>query len=249
MIEGQELVEAPETAIKPFNEFEVRFAEIKLALKEKTYDLTTEQGIEECEADKTLIRKVEIGIEKKRKAMGAAFLKSTKDLNASAKVCHNMVHELWEVIDKPLQVMRQIALDAEIDAREKAQAEEKAAEEKREAELAARETKVAESEAKLNEANDKIKKAAEAAQAETDRVAREEKAVKDALDKQATEAAEKIQKETDAANARAADVQHRKKYNNLALEAITAKTGDPASSLRLVKSIVEGEIPNVTMNY
>lgn len=145
---GQELVEAPETEIQPFNEFEVRFAEIKAHICEKSYDLTTEQGIEEAESDKTLIRKVEIGIEKKRKSLGAGYLKATKELNASAKVCQAMVHELWEVIDKPLQVLRQIALNEAMDKMEEEKAELKRIQDEKDAELEKLRGIVAEQEAK-----------------------------------------------------------------------------------------------------
>jgi len=267
MNKGQELVEAQTTELQVFDEFEARIVELEKHIKDKSYDLATEAGIDECEADKNLLRKVEIGIEKKRKSKGASLLQATKDLNASAKVWHARVHGMWEVLDKPLQVMRQIALNAEIDAREKEQAELKAIEEKREANLKAREAIMA-----AKEAEQAIKD--NAAQAERDAAKHKEELEAAALlaaeqatrnaelkakydaDVKAKEIADKYaaqQAEQDAIDEadrkRQANGEHRKEFNNLALDAIVAVTGDPASSLRLVKAIIKGQIPNVTMLY
>lgn len=245
MNERQELVEAPTTAIQPFDEFEAEIVEFEEMNSKMEFDLATEKGIEDCESYLFLLRKVEIRIDKKRLLKGADLRKAVTDLNESAKVCRNRVHAMWEVIDKPLAVIRQAALDAAIDAKEKADAEAQAIEDKRLADLQVRENaaKAKEAELKVKEDvlnADQIAKDLEDAK----RVAAEEAIAKE----QAKELAIKNQL-AEENRKRQANVEHCKKYNNLALEAIVAITGDPASSLRLVKAIVKGEIPNVTMNY
>jgi len=285
----QVLVEAPPTEIQVFNEVKANIVDFEKMIPEMKFDFTTEKGIDDCEAVKLLVRKVEIRIEKIRKVKGADLLKATKDLNASAKVWHNRVHKMYEVLDAPLQVIRQAKLDAEIDKHDKEQAELKAAEEKREADLQAREAKMAEAETKQKEKDDAAQAVLEAAEREKEleavklQAAEEAKlqAAQDAIDavakaKQDTaDAVAEVQRvakaeaqaiaeraSQDAENAlqakiaeeqaetkRQANVEHQKEFNNLALDAIVAVTGDPASSLRLVKAIVTGKIPNVTMNY
>jgi hypothetical protein len=260
MNEGQELVEAPVTDIQPFNQYEAEIVQFEKYFDGKEYDLTTEEGIEVCEADKLLLRKVEIRIEKTRKTRGADLLKATKELNASAKVCHNRVHVMWGVVDKPLAKIRQAKLDAEIDAREKEQDEANAAEAKHIADLEAREAKLLADEAKLNEAQAAIDEKANVAQRKKDiaeaATAAAEKAVSDERARAHKEKNDRIAKDLAEKNAaddieaaRKANVEHCKEFNNLALDAIIAIIDDPATSLRLVKAIVKGEIPNVSMNY
>ena len=260
MNEGQELVEAKETAIQPFSEFEAEIVEFEEMNSEMKFDLATEKGVEECEAYLLLLRKVEIRIEKKRKAKGTDLRQAVTDLNDSAKVWHNRVHVMYDVHDEPLAKVRQAILDAAIDAKEKADAEAKAIEDKREAELKAREADMAAKEAAIKEKEDKA--------AAILRDAKHEKELEDAKLVAAQGAIEKEkvaahQRENDRVaaelteknrlegieTARKANVEHCKEFNNLALNAIIAITDDPASSLRLVKAIVQGKIPNITMNY
>jgi hypothetical protein len=289
MNEGQELVEAKTTEMQVFSEFDARIAELKEHLTNKEYNLTTEEGKDEAEKDKGLLRKVEIKIEKKRKIKGADLLKATKGLNADAKVYHNKVHDLWEIIDKPLQIIRQAELDAIMDARDAEQAELKAAEEKREAELLAREVKVNEGLAKLAEqeaeldaardaaerkeeleaaallaaeaatlqaAQDAIDAAAKAKQVLADAIAeseRKSKVAADALAKKAADLYEAKQAEKDKLaaehQARVTDLDHRRDYNSIASQAIFIHCGDVEVSEGIVRAIVKGEIPNVTLNY
>lgn len=256
MKEGQELVEAPETAIKVFDKFEAEIVEFEEVNSKMKFDLATEKGITDCTAYLLLLRKVEIRIDKTRKEKGASLRKAVTDLNANAKVWHNRVHTMYEVHDEPLAKIRQAKLDAEIDKMEKEKTELKAAEEKREADLKKREAatnaKEAELKAKENALNaDQIKKDLE----EAERIGAANAVIIE-KQRQADEASQKAEDELQAKIAadkviadRQANTEHRKNYNNLALEAITAITGDPASSLRVVKAIVKGEIPNVTMNY
>lgn len=249
MNEGQELVEAPETAIQPFDEFEAEIVEFEEMNSKMKFDLTTEKGLEDCEAYLLLLRKVEIRIDKKRLAKGTDLRKAVTDLNASAKVWHNRVHVMYDVHDEPLAKIKQANLDAAIDAKEKEDAAVKAAEELRESELKAREDAAKAKEAELKEKEDDIN-------ADANRI-KHEKEIEDAKLVAAQEAIEKEKAKVLAEKtrlegietARKANLEHCKEFNNLALDAIVAVTGDPATSLRLVKAIVKGEIPNVTMNY
>jgi hypothetical protein len=282
MNDGQVLVEAPSTEIQVFSEFDARIAELKEHLTNKEYNLTTEEGKDEAEKDKGLLRKVEIKIEKKRVAKGAPLLKATKDLNADAKVYHNKVHGLWEIIDKPLQIIRQAELDAAMDKMEAEKAAAKAIQDAKDAELEKLRAIVAKQEAdakaitdaaerkeeldaaallaaenaKLQAKQDAIDAAAKAKQDQADAVAEVERKAKveaEALLKKAAdlyEAEQAEQRKIDAGIlARQQDEDHRREFNNLALDAITAIIDDPATSLRLVKAIVSNKIPNVKMIY
>lgn len=156
------------------------------------------------------------------------------------------------------------------EAAEKARkdAEEKAAREKQEADRLQRETEErAEKERLAREQADRDRKAAEdlaAAQAkeQAERHARElkEAADKAEREKQAAIEAERQRVEeqkrldAEAAEKREQDLAHKKKINNLALDAIKEvldafkETGnDPAQAL--VEAIARGKIPNVKINY
>lgn len=245
MKDGQILVEAKETGIQPFDKFEAEIVEFEKINAEKTFDLTTEVGLCDCEDYLKKLRKVEIEIEKTRKIKGADLLKATKDLNASAKVWHARVHAMYEVIDKPLQVIRQIALNAAIDAKEKEDAAAKAIEDKRLADLEEREAEVTAKAAELKEKEDAVNATKIAQDLEEAKLT----AANNAVIAEQAKATANRQRVIDEQLAREADEEHRKKYNNLALDAIVAIIDDPATSLRLVKAIVKNKIPNVTMNY
>ena len=256
MNDGQELVDKPETAIQPFDEYEAEIVQFEKYFDNKKYDLATEEGMDLCEGDKLLLRKVEIRIDKTRKERGKSLRDAVTTLNECAKVWHNRVHAMWEVIDEPLAKIRQAKLDAEIDKHEKEQAELKAIEDKRLADLKAREDAAAAKEAELKAIEDTLNAgqhaadikeaariAAENAIAEERRIANQKE-----TDRIAAELAEK-NRLAEIERKRLADVEHQKEFNNLALDAIVAVTGDPASSLRLVKAIATGKIPNVKMIY
>ncbi len=246
---GQELVDKPETAIQVFDEYEAEIVQFEKYFDGKEYDLTTEKGIEACEGDKLLLRKVEIRIDRTRKERGKSLRDAVTELNASAKVCHNRVHAMWEVIDEPLAVIRQAELDAAIDAKEKEDAAVKAAEEQRESELKAREDAAKAKETELKEKEDAINATANAAQHEKELEDAKLVAAQKAIEKEKAKALAEKNRLEGIETARKANVAHRTEFNNLALDAIVAVTGDPASSLRLVKAIVKGEIPNVSINY
>jgi hypothetical protein len=166
MNEGQELVEAASTEIQPFNCFEAQIVAFEDTITDMTFDLTTEQGIVECEGVKKKLRKVEIEIEKVRKSKGKDLLKATKDLNESAKVWHKRVHDMYEWIDKPLQEIRQAELNAAIDAKEKEEAALKKIEDDRIADLERREAEMAAKEAEQKEKDDAAHAVQEAADRE-----------------------------------------------------------------------------------
>ncbi len=238
MNEGQELVGAPTTAIQPFVEFEAEIVEFEEMNSKMKFDLATEKGVEECESYLLLLRKVEIRIDKKRKAKGTDLRQAVTDLNASAKEWHNRVHVMYDVHDKPLAKIRQANLDAIIDAKEKADAEAKAIEDKRLADLEKREAAANAKEAELSQkqhAQD-----IEDARREAGEVAKRQ-AVRDIEDAAANAKRDK--------EAREANVKHRKDFNNAAALAIENITCDRGISVLVVTAIVKGEIPNVTMNY
>jgi hypothetical protein len=191
--EGQELVEAPTNEIQVFSEFDARISELKEHLTNKEYNLTTEEGKEEAEKDKSSLRKVEIKIEKKRVLKGAGLLKATRKLNADAKAYHSKVHGLWEIIDKPLQIIRQAELDAVMDKRDEEIADAKRIQDEKDAELEKLRGIVAKQEADAKAIED-------AAQAERDAAER-----KDELEAAALLAAEnaKLQAKQDAIDAAA----------------------------------------------
>lgn len=265
--DGQELVEAPETSMQVFDEYEQEIVQFEKYFADKKYDLTSEEGTKACEGDLLLLRKVEIRIDKTRKSRGKSLRDAVTELNASAKVCHNRVHAMYETIDAPLQVIRQKNLDEAMDKLEAEQAEIKAAEVKREAELITREAEVNAGLAKIAEADrkeeieaaallaaenatlqakqDAINAEAQAKINTANAVAAEKKRVADLYE---TEQAEQRKIAADLA-AKAANVEHQREFNNLALEALNALTDDPATSLRIVKAIVNREIPNVTLTY
>ena len=245
MKEGQELVEAPETVIQPFVEFEAEIVEFEEMNSKMKFDLTTEKGVEECEAYLLLLRKVEIRIDKKRKTKGTSLRKAVTDLNASAKIWHDRVHTMYEVHDEPLAKVRQAILDAAIDKAEAEKAEAQAIEDKRLADLQEREDAAKAKEAELKEKEDALNADQIKKDLEDAKLAAAQKAIDD---ERATVTAEN-NRLAEVEKARQANVEHCKKYNNLALDAINALIDDPATSLRLVKAIVKGEIPNVTMNY
>jgi hypothetical protein len=193
MNEGQELVEAKSTEIKPFDQYEAEIVAFEKDNAEKGFDLTDPEGRKACEAHMLLIRKVEIRIEKTRKEKGKDLLKATKDLNASAKVFHERVHKMYEVWEKPIQVLKQIELDAMMDARDAEIAAEKAIQDEKDAELEKLRGIVAKQEADAKEKED-------AAQATRDAAER-----KDELEAAALLAAEnaKLQAKQDAIDAAA----------------------------------------------
>ena len=256
MNEGQELVDTPATAIQPFVEFEAEIVEFEEMNSKMKFDLATEKGVEECESYLLLLRKVEIRIDKKRKAKGTDLRQAVTDLNASAKEWHNRVHVMYEVHDKPLAKIRLAKLDAIIDAKEKADAEAKAIEDKRLADLQEREDAANAKEAELKAKEDALnagqiakdledakRVAAEDATANAKREAEDQRIIEEGrLKAQKEQAAEETRQ-------RQANVEHRKDFNNKAVEALVEFTGSNAMAIELVKAIVKGEIPNVTMNY
>ncbi len=133
---------------------------------------------------------------------------------------------------------------------EKREAVAKAARDLFEAEKQAEADKVtAVEDAKLQAAQDAIDAAKKAEQDKLDAVAEVKRQIADEISQ---DAENKLQEQIAADIAeekRQANVEHRKEFNNLALDAINSKIDDPATSLRLVKAIVKGEIPNVTLNY
>lgn len=256
MNEGQELVEAPKTEIQPFVEFEAEIVEFEKCNAEMQFDLTTEQGKEDCEKYLLKLRKVEIAIDKKRKSKGASLRAAVTDLNASAKVWHERVHKMYEVTDKPLRIIKQAELDAAIDKMEKEKAAEKAIEDKRLADLEEREAaaKVKEAELKAKEdvinaeANQaeqakRVKEAAEAAAAEAAHAANNQRIAED-LERQ-----NEIDRAAEADRQRQNDVEHRKAFNNAAVLALDDITCNSKMSIDIVKAIVKGEIPNIKMLY
>lgn len=282
MNEGQELVEAPKAEIQPFDKFEAEIVEFEKYNAEKQFDLTTEEGKEACEKYLFKLRKVEIAIDKTRKAKGTDLRKAVTDLNASAKVWTERVHKMYEVIDKPLRIIKQAELDAAIDKMEKEKAAEKAIEDKRLADLAEREEKAAAKEAELKAKEDamnaeanKLAVAKQIEEAEKIGAANaviiaEAKAEQDKIDAIAALQAEHHQQENDrlakeitdklAANTeksrlaeierkRQANVEHRKAFNNAAVLELDDITCNSKMSIDIVKAIVKGEIPNISMNY
>ncbi len=249
MNEGQELVEAPTTEIQPFIEFEAEIVEFEEMNSKMKFDLATEKGVEECESYLLLLRKVEIRIDKKRKAKGTDLRKDVTDLNASAKEWHNRVHVMYEVHDKPLVKIRQAKLDAEIDKHEKEQARLKAEDDKRLADLEAREAAANTKEAELKTKEDAVNlEEAKQIAAEEAVAAEQADAHQRKNDEIAKELAEK-NRQAEIERLRQADVGHRKDFNRGAANALDAITGDSDISVAVVIAIVSGTIPNVTMNY
>jgi len=256
MNEGQELVEAPETAMQVFSEFEAQIVEFEEMNSKMEFDLTEEKGIKECEDYLFLLRKVEIKIDKKRKTKGADLRKAVTDLNASAKVWHNRVHTMYEVHDGPLAKLRQANLDAAMDKLEAEKAEAKAIEEKRLADLQEREDAAKAKEAELKAKEDVINAAQIAKDLEEAKRIGAANAVIIEKQRQADEAAYEAECElqdkiaADKAIAdRQANVEHRKQFNNKAVAELDKITCNSQMSIDIVKSIVKGEIPNISMNY
>lgn len=164
MKEGQELVDKPATELSVFNEYEQEIVQFEQYFADKEYDLTCEEGVKSCEGDLLLLRKVEIRIDKTRKSRGKHLRDAVTDLNASAKVCHNRVHTMYETVDAPLQVVRQAELNAAMDKMEAEKAELKAIEDKRLADLEAREAKMAAKEAEQQAKDDAAQAVRDAAE-------------------------------------------------------------------------------------
>jgi len=272
-----------------FEQFEADIVKFEQVNAELSFDVETEDGEKDCKKYLGKLRKVRNGIERLRKDTKKQYLEAGRAVDAEAKSFIGRVDDMHDIHNAPIKALEQKRLDAEIDKREKEQAELKRIEDERLADLQAREEAANAKEAALKEKEDAIKaeedkiqrdkeikeaqaKAAEdaknqakqdaidmaarverekeetAKQAELDKQAAIDAEKKRAADKYAAEQAEK-DKIAEETRKRQADVEHRKEFNNLALDAITAITGDIVSSLELVQAIIKGQIPNVTMNY
>ena len=248
------------TELTVFEQVEADIVAFEDVNAELVFDVTTAEGEKYCKEYLGKLRKVRNRIEKLRKETKKEYLDAGRAVDAEAKKYISRVESMHDMHEGPIKALEQKRLDAEIDTREKEQAELKAIEEKRIADLEAREAIMAAKEAEQKAKEDAFN--AEANQAKHDKeiedaklVAAQEAIVKEQAaahqrenDRIAAELAEN-NRLADIEDKRIADVEHCKEFNNLALDAIVAVTGDPASSLRLVKAIVKGEIPNVKMNY
>ena len=277
------------TDLVVFEQFEQDIVTFEEVNAELTFEIETEEGEKECKKYLAKLRKVRNRIEKLRKDTKKEFLDKGRAVDAEAKSFMERIDAMHDIHDAPIRALEQARLDAEIDKREKEQAELKAAEEKREADLKEREEKaqaiidqaakveaervaerqaierkeeleaaalLAAENATLKAAQDAIEAEAKAKQAVIDAVAETERKAQVEADRLAKEVSDKYaaqQAEQDTIDAgilaRQQDEDHRRQYNNLALDAINAKIDDPQTSLRLVKAIVNGEIPNISMNY
>jgi hypothetical protein len=260
MNEGQELVEVPEAEIDLFEAFSDPLTELEEKNLKVKFDITTYEGETKCKKYIEKVGKFRIGVEKLRVSLKSEFLEKGRDVDKKAKVYQSRIAAIDAVHSVPLKALEHKRLNEVLEAQEAAKAELKAADDKRLADLQEREDKAKAKEAELQVKEDAFNAAANLVKhkqevAEAGRIAAEEAVAKEKADAHqrendriAKELAEKNKLAEEEA-ARVANVEHCKKYNNLALDAINAHIDDPATSLRLVKAIVKGEIPNVTMNY
>jgi hypothetical protein len=271
MNKGQELVEAPKAGLQLFEAFIDPLEELKELSLTTKFDIETYEGETDCKKFIAKIGKFRIGVEKLRVSLKADFLEKGRTVDKEAKVYQASIAEIDAIYSVPLKKLEAKRIAEVLDAREKEQAELKAIEDKREAELKEREAKVVASEAKIKEAEDAalvVRQAAEhkeeleatallaaeeatrkAKQDTTDAialaVATENRRVADLY---ATQQAEQDAIE-EADRKRQANVEHRKKFNNIAVNALDNLTHETEISIEIVKAIVKGEIANVTMNY
>jgi hypothetical protein len=289
MNEGQELVEAKETGIKPFSVFDQELADFKEMNSKMKFDIETYEGETDCKKYLARVGKMRIGVEKLRKSTKKEFLDKGNAVDDEAKVYQAEIAAIDAVHSVPLKALENKRINEALAEQEAIKAKEREAEKARLADLEEREANMAAKEAEqqakddaaqaerdaterkeeleaaallaaetatLQAAQDAIDAEVKAKQDVLDAIAETERKAEAEADRLAKEVADKYeaqqaeQDEIDAAIlARQQDEEHRKEFNNLALDAIIAVTGDPATSLRLVKAIVKGEIPNVTMNY
>lgn len=289
MNEGQELVDAKETGIKPFSVFDQELADFKEMNSKMKFDIETYEGETDCKKYLARVGKLRIGVEKLRKSIKKEYLEKGREVDAEAKAYQEEIAAIDAVHSVPLKALEQKRINEALAEQEAEKARIRKEEEERIAELERREAVIAEKEAKAREieeaaqaeamrvqrekeiADAKVEAAEEAkrqaaqaataaaekaerdkaaAVAEVERKAKEEadRKAKEIADKYAAEQAEQARLD-EIERDRQADEEHRKNYNNLALDAIVAITGDTVSGLELVKAIVKGEVPNITMNY
>lgn len=278
MNEGQELVEAPETAIQPFSKFDAEIADFKEMNFKMKFDIETYEGETNCKKYLARVGKIRTGVEALRKSIKKEFLDKGRAVDDEAKAYQAIIAEIDAVHSVPLKALETKRLNEVLEAQEAVKAKERKEEAARIADLEEREAKMAAKEAEQDAADreEELLKARLEAAKVTKRQAEQEailakgiaeqeqvNAVLEAEQKAKAEAAAKAKEIADkyaaeqAAKdeqvaidqARAANEEHRRDFNNQAVDKLVAITGSNTMSMDIVKAIVKGEIPNITMNY
>lgn len=244
------------TGITVFKQFEADIKVLEAANIDKTFDLKTSEGLQDCRAWVKKHRKVEIEIDKLRKKTGADLLAQTKALNAEAKEITGRVSTMIAPHRASLKV-KDDAIQKEIDDLAAANAL------KAEIELDERLAYLEYGERKLKAAQDEQKAIEDAAQAVIDKAEAAEKtaattafAVEKALHDEkglriAEELAEKIkQDEIDLKEAeRVSNVKHQTNIHLAIHESILPYTKNAANADMLIAAIVAGRIANLEIVY
>ncbi|KKM63963.1 hypothetical protein LCGC14_1506130 [marine sediment metagenome] len=244
----------------------------------QSFDHTTEEGEAALRSWVHRLRGGKGDIENARKATKADILTIGKKIDAKAKELTAPLEKMITENMKPLDEIEakkraeaEAVVEAERLAEEKAEVDRLADLERREAEMAAKEAeqKAKQDEADLRELNrladiqheaDKLAAVEEAkAQAEQDakdaatKAEREKQAIIDAAAKEKAEVEAKAKALAEIERKRVEDKAHRARVEEAALMVIGRIVGADAEpveiSIRILVAIIDGDIPNVTINY
>jgi colicin import membrane protein len=276
--DGQELVEAPKIEVSLFEAWVDPIAELKELSSKQKFDITTYEGETACKKFIAKIGKMKTGVEKLRVSIKSEFLEKGRAVDKEAKEYQAIIAEIDAVHSIPLKELENKRINEALAEQEAIKAKARAEEAKRLADLEEREAKMAAKEAEQEAAERKEEllsarlEAAEVTKRQAEQAAilakgvaeqekanaileteRKAKATADALAKGITakyEAEQAEQRKIDAGIlARQQDVEHRRDYNNRASQALFIMIGNEEVSEAIVKAIVKGEVPNVTLNY
>jgi hypothetical protein len=260
MKEGQELVEVPEAAIDLFDAFSDPIAELEEKNPRVKFDITTYEGETECKKYIAQIGQLRIGVEALRKTLKKEFLDKGRAVDKDAKKKQDRIAAIDAVHSVPLKALEQKRIDEVLKAREEEKAELKRIDDERLKDLQDREDAAQAKEAELKAKEDALNAETNAVQMAKDLKEAERVGAANAViiekQRQADEESQKAENELQEKIAadkviadRQANVEHRKKFNRAAANALDAITGDSDISVAVVIAIVSGTIPNVTLNY
>ncbi len=258
-------------AIVAFDEVKAEMAKYKAKNESLVFDY--EDAKENAAARSHIfgMRKMKTAITAVHKTTKAEALAACQAIDTEKRTLITAVDDMIEYHAKPIRKIDE-RVRAEAEAKIKAVEDAKReAEEKRQAELAAKEAELAEREAKVKAAEEAQKAEAEKIRLDAERVERERRIAEEAAAKAKEEAEAKIiadrevkrleQQDAEAAELKAkreaeavekkriANENHRQQTKTCIITVLTEGLGELFTAEQVVAFIDEGFVPNVTINY
>jgi hypothetical protein len=245
-----------ENTLVQFDEVRAAIAKYKTENENLVFNYDDLQGNKDARSHIFKLRKTKTQIGEIHRATKAEALAVCQEIDKEKRTLIANVEEMIEVHAAPIR-----AIEEKVEAERVAKVEawektEREAEEKRQAELAEREADVAKREAEIKTQQDAIN----AKQAEAERVEREKRIAEEAAEnarEQEQAEQERKRKEAEAEQERLAEIErkrienkeHQSKIRKRIHIFLFAIVQNEEKTDEIVSAIVDGSIPNVTINY